>query len=205
MQRMLPGILLGWQNTNLYGLVKEPEPINHRGHGGAEKARQRSKKDVATVLGLQYEDLGCRSLTSTHSARNMNRHRHYFRRLLAILLIVTGVQGCISPRQECEEAEILRDRKGTCLLFLSLDREACVQREAAGELSAGTCEATERAGLLYCIDYLDRADRCSKDLSMPVIPKIVFSLRHMEMKADRSNHCSVGPTTQTQEVHETLM
>ena len=116
-------------------------------------------------------------MTSTHSARNMNRHRHYFRRLLAILLIVTGVQGCISPRQECEEAEILRDRKGTCLLFLSLDREACVQRETAGELSAGTCEATERAGLLYCIDYLDRADRCSRDPSMPVIPKIVFFLK----------------------------
>lgn len=122
-----------------------------------------------------------------------NRITSIMAKILACLFVAVGLQNCISPQQECEEAEILSDRKGTCLLFLSLDRNACLQREAGGELSPGTCESTERIGLLYCLDYLDRVDRCSKEPNIPILPKIVYVEKQKTIVKFLGSHRTVCP------------
>lgn len=52
--------------------------------------------------------------------------------------------------------------------------ENCGARELAGEVAPGTCERWENENIVLCAMSLSTKGRCSKEIELPIIPKIVM-------------------------------
>lgn len=90
--------------------------------------------------------------------------------VVAALLI--AVVGCVSPRGDCEEYRSLNSMRDLC--FYELGNLAdCREQLALGAVSAEDCERKERIMIYSCLRYATDSGRCSKEIDLPIVPKIV--------------------------------
>lgn len=90
--------------------------------------------------------------------------------VVAALLI--AVVGCVSPRDHCEEYRSLNSMREMC--FYELGNLAdCREQLALGAVSEEDCERKERIMIYSCLRYATDSERCSKEIDLPIVPKIV--------------------------------
>jgi len=88
----------------------------------------------------------------------------------AALLI--AVVSCVSPRDHCEEYRSLNSMRDMC--FYELGNLAdCREQLALGAVSEEDCERKERIMIYSCLRYATDSGRCSKEIDLPIVPKIV--------------------------------
>jgi hypothetical protein len=77
------------------------------------------------------------------------------------LVILTA---CLSPKEQCSQYYSEETLQETCLLG-PLALENCRQREAAGLTTPELCsESINKTFLVGCLIYLDRKDKCSREI-----------------------------------------
>lgn len=87
---------------------------------------------------------------------------------MAVIMI-----SCSSPRESCEANESPEFWEQLCVSGLA-SMENCAARELAGEVAPGTCERWENENVVLCAMSISTKDRCSKEIDLPIIPKIVM-------------------------------
>lgn len=91
-----------------------------------------------------------------------------------------GVIACVSPRENCEEYRSVDNMRDTCMLDAALV-DQCRQDVSAGLKTQDECIETEQLMLLTCVLYANDSERCSKEIDLPLVPKIVN--RHLKPDA----------------------
>lgn len=91
-----------------------------------------------------------------------------------------GVIACISPRENCEEYRSLNSQRQSCLVGFGNVAE-CHEQLALGAVAQAECERTEIIMIYSCWSYANDSERCSKELDLPLVPKIVN--RHLKPDA----------------------
>lgn len=74
------------------------------------------------------------------------------------------LSSCLSPKEQCSQYYSEEALQETCMLW-PLALENCRQREAAGLTTPELCsEAFNKTFLVGCLIYLDRKDKCSREI-----------------------------------------
>lgn len=94
-----------------------------------------------------------------------------------ILIVLSGLSftviACVSPRENCEEYRFLNSQRQSCLVGLG-NVAACQEQLALGAVAQAECERTEIIMIYSCWSYTNDSERCSKEIDLPLVPKIVF-------------------------------
>jgi len=95
-----------------------------------------------------------------------------FARIIVIKSCALLLSGCVSPRGDCEEYRSLNSSRQLCLLEIG-DLAGCREQLALGSVSAEDCERIEKIMIYSCLRYAPDSERCSKEIDLPIVPKIV--------------------------------
>lgn len=94
-----------------------------------------------------------------------------------ILIVLSGLSftviACVSPRENCEEYRSLNSQRQSCLVGLGNVAE-CQEQLALGAVAQAECERAEIIMIYSCWSYTNDSERCSKEIDLPLVPKIVF-------------------------------
>lgn len=103
-------------------------------------------------------------------------------RLMVSVGFFFAVIACVSPRDDCEEYNSLDSALQRCVLGVGLLAD-CREQLALGAMSEEDCKKIELLWMDGCYSYATDSERCSKEVDLPVIPKIV----NRQMKPDAAD------------------